>query len=225
MIREIKYVANRPVDFFTCHALFSHLTNKKLENLDINHYSKAPVFKVFMEDRIITVILDDETFKVYMKDTFIFNHKGKPITLLFLSDKEMIVEQFFKKNDYVNAQGVISYAKKINNKNICPVKFDGTFQDGLKKETLNYLAEKIGLSLDAQVIDQRNFRFEAISYKHFNTGNVHSKSNNNKLDFHNVFYFSIQGFIECEYKSNMMKCTSIGKKRSFGFGNVEIKKF
>lgn len=224
MIREIKYVANRQVDFFTCHALFSHITNKKLETLNINAYSKSPVFKVFMEDRVITIILDTEDFEKLLKDSFEFSHKGKPLTLVLWSDNEILKEQNLFENDYVNAQGVISYSTKINNKNRCPVKFDGTFNENMKQDTLKYLSEKTGIKLDSSVTDQRDFRFEAISYKHFKTGNVHSKSNNNKLDFHNVFYFSIQGFIENPCKANMMKYTSIGKKRSFGFGNIDVSK-
>ncbi len=62
-----------------------------------------------------------------------------------------------------------------------------------------------------------------ISYKHFEKKNpVFSKTNKNSLSLHDVFFFSVVGYVKCVEKANSMQFTSLGRKRSYGLGVVDL---
>lgn len=235
MIREIKYVCTASVDYFTCHALFSRITDGALSKLKLNSYSKQPQYRIYFQDRTITILINEHDINLLaqLPTSIDFNHNGKILTAILYSDIPYEIKNLFKNGDFVFASGVISYAKNLNTKDVLysekkikhqsPINPHGEILKGEKKSTIEYLENKLGIDLNSQ-ISERTFRFEIISYKHFESNkNVYSKSNNNKLSLHNVFSFELQGFVKNCETINSLEYTSIGKKRSYGFGNVYLK--
>lgn len=237
MIREIKYVCTATVDYFTCHSIFSKITDGQLSRLKLNTYSKQPSYKVSFQDRVITILVDENDFDITKELPlyFILNHQGKELNAVLMSDKEYQVKSDFKVGDFVYASGVISYAKNIGNqteiingesvtrKHKSPITPTGNFQDNQKKFTFKYLESRLGLDLSTQ-IDKRDLRFEIISYKHFESNHpVFSKSNRNKISIHNVFSFELEAYVKDVYVANSLEYQSVGKKRSYGFGNVYLR--
>ncbi|MBC7473937.1 MAG: hypothetical protein H7263_06565 [Candidatus Sericytochromatia bacterium] len=238
MIREIKYVCTASVDYFTCHALFSKISDGALSKLSLNSHSKQPEYRVFFQDRVITIIVNDEDINIVndLPKSIEFNHQGKKLITILASDTPYEIKSSFNEGQFVTAKGVISYAKNLSNpetvhnqkgvlirKHKSPIMPNGEILKGEKQATLDYLEKKLGIDLRTQTGD-RSFRFEMLSYKNFESKHsVYSKSNQKKLSLHNVFSFEIQGFIKNANTVNSLEFTSIGKKRSYGFGNIYIK--
>ncbi len=242
MLREIKYVCTENPDVFTCHSIFSWVTDNSLKSVNVNAYTKAPEFLVYSTDRVVTVIVNDEDLKLAkeLPVSLDLNHNGRVLKAVLLSNNEYIVQPKFKEGDFVCASGVISFARSLSKKEtipatenqsgkemkrnkISPVTPFGNFKDGEKQRTIKYLEDKIGLDLSNPQIDSRQFRFEMISYKHFEKKNpVFSKTNKNSLSLHDVFFFSVVGYVKCVEKANSMQFTSLGRKRSYGLGVVDL---
>lgn len=241
MLRLIKYVCSENPDVFTCHSVFSKITNQSLKSININAYTKQPQYKVFYNDRLISIIINEEDLDIvdslpqYLE---LFHNKGK-IKAILISDEEYKPIKKFNNGEYVSATGIISFAKSltipkdilVNNqvfakrKRQSPINPLGNFNQGERDRTFEYLENKIGIDIRNEQIDSRDFRFEMLSYKNFEKNKqVFSKSNNNKISLHNVFSFYIVGYIKEDSKINSLEYTSIGRKRSYGFGNIKITK-
>lgn len=229
MIKEIKYVFNSSVNYYTCHALFSRITDGYLSKMEINSHSKQPEYKISFLDRVITILINSNDFPNIIKpDVVSFNNEGKTLMGKFFSENNFLPTYNFQENEFVFASGIISYAKNLNTKELgrkhsSPINPKGEIVLSEKLHTLTYLENKLGIELLSQAND-RNFRFEMLSYKHFQGRNeVYSKTNNNKLSIHNVFSFELQGYVKNPKISNSLEYSSIGKRRSYGFGNVYLK--
>lgn len=229
MIKEIKYVFNSAVNYYTCHALFSRITDGYLSKMETNSHSKQPEYKISFLDRVITILINSNDFPNIIKpDVVSFNNEGKTLMGNFFSENDFLPTYNFQENEFVFASGIISYAKNLNTKepgrkHSSPINPKGEIVFGEKHHTLTYLENKLGIELLSQAND-RNFRFEMLSYKHFQGRNeVYSKTNNNKLSIHNVFSFELQGYVKKPKISNSLEFSSIGKRRSYGFGNVYLK--
>ena len=235
MIKKIQYIFDNEINNFTCHALFSTITSKKLENMKINCHTKQPEYSVSYQDRVITIIINEEDFGIVFDqqyfennnfETLVFQNEGKNIVGKLWKNENYQNKSNYELNDYVKARGFISYAinlsENLKKKNICPIKPNGTFVNGTRQKTLDYLEDRLGIDLRNEQINQRDFRFEMISYKHFELKNkILSKSNNQILSLHNVFSFEVEGFVK-DLKINNLEISSIGKKRTYGLGNIEI---
>lgn len=231
MIREIKYIFTESVNHLTCHALFATITDNALAKLKINAYSKPLEYKVSYQDRTITILINDEDFNVskeLVKEVKL-KHRGREIIGVLFSDNKFTPSWSFKKGDFVRLQGVLSYAKKVKEGekviHQSPVTLKGNLFLENKEHTLKYLESKLGIDLSNQ-IDFRSLRFEFISYKSFEDGyDVYSKSNNQKISFHNVFSFDFDVYVVDEKIVNSLEYSSVGKKRSYGFGNVFVRAY
>lgn len=237
MIKIIKYVCTFDPDYLTCHAIFSHVTNNQLKKIEQNAYIQKPKFKVYFEDRIVTLIYSEESFnEIKDSEKISLYHNGKEHYALKINISNYIFENN-KTNigDYVTASGVISMAKKLTiiqkidnpdkiilRKNICPVDSLGNFIAGEKQRTLDYLQKSLGIDLKTKNSDSREFRFEMISWRHLHKGKSYkSKSNPGNITLHNVFYFYVNGFVNNIESFNNLNISSIGKKRSYGLGNIQ----
>ena len=228
MIKKIKYVCDSSPDYFTCHALFSRITDGALSKIIVNPHTEQPKYRVYFEDRAIYIILK-ETEQIRVIDTpeiVEFNHKGNTIKAYFKYIKDYNKTYNYKNGDFINLGGVISYARKSEDrggKTISPFTTLGKIIPNEKTNLLNFLELRLGVDLKTQV-DSRDFRFENISYKNFDSGRkVFSKDNSNKISLQNVFSFEVKGFIKNEVVLNELEITSIGRKRSYGLGNVYIR--
>lgn len=225
MIREIKYNFNKTVDNFTCHALFSKITDGALSKLSLNSHSKQPEYKVSFQDRLITILINEDDFKLDNLPTSVqFNHCGEKINGFLTVDSQYINKKTFNVNDYLTASGVICYTKKhtTDNKNKSPINPLGQIINTEKNSIIQYLEEKTGLDISKQ-IDEKNFRIKMISYKNFeNRSPVYSKSNHQKISINNVFSFIISGYVKDADSVNSLEYRSIGKKRSYGLGNIYL---
>lgn len=237
-MREIKYVCNKTPDIFTCHSIFSKLTECGLSKIAVNAYSKQPEYAVRMDDRVITVNINEDDLSIIaeLPKELTFNHNGGTLTAILWSDKCFEIENRFHNGQFIEIFGTISMAKSLTTKkqvdrfdgslaelkSLCPITPLGNFKDGERQRTFDYLERKLGIDLRKQ-IEQRKFRFEMISYKHFEQNkSMFSISNKNKFSIHNVFNFAIQAWVVDENVLNRMQYFSIGKKRSYGLGNFHI---
>lgn len=243
MIRQIKYVCTRRPNLYTCHSLFSKITDCALSKMKVNGYSKQPDYRVGFSDRIIEVIVDDSEINVIesLPLELVFKDGNSTIKAILLEDKEFVDFTNFKKGDFVKISGMISFAKtlteskvfdvvlpngeKVKRKHTAPLNFMGNFENNDRQRTLDYLENKIGVILRGEQLEKKEFRpnFSPVSYKQFNEDHVVKSGNNgHKMSFHNIVMFTMFGFVQAPALINKMNATSIGRKRSYGFGHVTV---
>lgn len=241
-MKKITYQCSMNPDHFTLHALFSCITDNAIKNLNVNPHTKPPHYKIWMEDRCIFIILEESFLKPALLIDYAFNHKGSSIKLKYISCQEVEtlgpIRDRVINGDFVIVDGTMNYGisykvtengkDKVRNK--CPIDFFGNFiqlpgTKSVRQHTFEYLKENTGLNfLVPQIDSQADIRFEPINYKSFKSSlsGVSSKSNQQSLDFHNVFHLHAKAQVVDAYKANSLCTTSIARKRTYGFGNLTI---
>lgn len=246
MIRQIKYVCSKRPNVYTCHSLFSKITNCNISKIAVNGYTKQPDYRVSFVDRVIEIIVDDKEITVLnnLPVEISFSNGSDSIRAVLLEDKEFVDFTNFKIGDFVKITGMVSLSKtltenkifevvlpngeKVKRKHVGSVNFMGVFESGDRQRTLDYFENKIGVLLRTGQLEAKKFspNFSPISYKQFDEGHIVKSGNNgHKMSFHNVFLFTMFGIVNNADLANKMNATSIGKKRSYGFGNVTLNGF
>lgn len=245
-MKKIIYQCNRQPDHFTVHALFNSVTDNFYANLVTNSHSLKRPYKTWFSDRLINLIVEDD---VHLNlQSYTFNHHGEKILLKMVSIEDYVSEYHYNAGDFVVVEGVISYCISVSSdvhgrkmmanpsktsKKICPIDLHGNFvthkfKDGrsAREITLDYLHTNTGLLFNTAQIDQRSeIRFEPLNYKSFKKPDgqdVYSQTNAQSIDFHNLFYFHATALVQNPETVNGLSVSSIGRRRSYGFGNINI---
>lgn len=243
-MKKIIYQCNRQPDHFTLHALFNSVTNNFYTTIISNMHAQPRMHKTWFNDRIITIIVEDDV-PLHLT-SYQFSHYDGIISLKPISCEDIGVEQQFTNSEFVVVEGVISYcihatteqhgrtnSRGAPSKKICPIDLKGNFvlhktKDGrsARQCLMDYLKTHTGLNVDVAQIDQRaDVRFEPLNYKTFQRPDgqqVHSKRNGQQIDIHNAFYFHATAQVVDAEKTNNLSVTSIGRRRSYGFGNLVV---
>ncbi len=199
MIRKIIYQAERQPTHFTMHALFAYITNK----LTPQNY------RVYISGHQIEILIDDTNIQLYLLDQYIFKSLGEMIVNK-ISDTPYTVINTYNNGDLVNVNGLLLYTCNLNNQEVSPV----TCNNKIKQETrdlfLNYLQTNLGVdvkngSLSVNKISR--FEFDKPGY----------------LEFNSIMKIDINGRVIDSNKINALQYKAIGRKKSFGFGNFNVR--
>lgn len=183
-------------------------------------------FKIWHDGRTIFIIMDEDKIQNNASN---FSFEGIKIKLL---RTVTFNPSNFIKGDIVSLNGVINYAYKHYKdengvvlkkpKESCPVTMKGTLKSEMKISFLEYLENTTGLALKNMTEDKERLRFERlfIDEKDIYQQKVMTK----KIMIKNLILIS--GLLEVidENKANALAYKMIGKKRSYGFGNMTLEK-
>lgn len=218
---KMRFLCSEQPNNMTLHCLYTSIRflNQKEQKDD-------ELFQIWNDGRTIFIVIDEDKIENKQKE-FSFDVPGsKSIKIKHLSS-EPLVEGDFKEGDYVYFRGVISYSYKHyeNNqsnkyKESCPVNMKGSFKEGLKTPTFNYLERVTGLDFIAEKNTDK-IRFERLfTDEHEINENRITK----KILFKNIFSIdSTLKIKDLKAFKNILR-GSIGKKKTYGFGKFFVDK-
>lgn len=196
------------------HALFSSLTNNRLKTLKADMY-RQPDFKIWDDEYKIFIVVDEKNHDLFGElhcQDFEFFHENQNIKLKFKS-KSSFESCDIEKNAVVRFRGVLSYARKEKNKHICPVKGEGFISMEEKQKFIEYFERTTGLTI-------KDCEVQQVSVQQLPSSK--SKTNGKDVLLNNVFAIVGVSVVDNSEKANKLAVSSIGKKRSYGFGNVFV---
>lgn len=215
---KLTFVANSKVDNDTLHSLYTTLRfkEKKIENLQED-------FKVWNEGRNIFIIMEkDKIENESMSFEFISKNK-EYIKIKKLSGQDLSVDGF-QVGDFVKVSGFISYAQKIKQDNgktieICPLDFKGNIKN--KDKFIHYLNNSTGLDFSENIDSNDRVIINRLLVSDIGVDN---KDNKSKVFMKNIIMINaIVKVIDVDL-ANSLVFRSIGKKRSYGMGNLCVEK-
>jgi len=183
-------------------------------------------FKIWQDGRTIFIIMDEDKIENNASNFSFSNIKIKFIR------KIPLTQNHFMKGDIVSFSGVINYVYKHYKdengmllkkpKESCPVNMEGKFKSGLKIPFLEYLENTTGLAFKNMAEDKERLRFERLFSDEKDI--YQNNTNQKKIMIKNLILIS--GLLEVidENKANALAYKMIGKKRSYGFGNMTVEK-
>ena len=196
------------------HALFSKLTNNRLKTLKTDMY-RQPEFKIWDDEYKIFIVVDENNHDLFGElhcQDFEFSHENQKIALKFKGKSNF--EPFeIEKEKVVRFRGVLSYARKEKNKHICPVKGEGFVSISEKQKFIEYFAKTAGL-------DIKDCEVQQVPAQHLPQSK--SKTNGKDIYLNNVFAIVGVSVVTNSEKTKKISVSSIGKKRTYGFGNIFI---
>ncbi|MDI6977117.1 hypothetical protein [Serratia sp. Se-RSBMAAmG] len=215
---KLTFVANSKVDNDTLHSLYTTLRfkEKKIENLQED-------FKVWNEGRNIFIIMEkDKIENESMSFEFISKNK-EYIKIKKFSGQDLSVDGF-QVGDFVKVSGFISYAQKIKQDNgktieICPLDFKGNIKN--KDKFIHYLNNSTGLDFSENIDSNDRVIINRLFVSDIG---INNKDNESKVFMKNIIMINaIVKVIDVDL-ANSLFFRSIGKKRSYGMGNLFVEK-
>lgn len=205
MIRKIEYLCSEKPSIYTAHSLFSKITEQGLKDLKVNMYSKQPEFKVLIQENAIVIIINTNDLSILssLPSEYAFFNDDKKLIARLTKDEVFSVKSNLSLNDNVSIKGSIMLPRNIT-----------------KLKIKDYLENKIGINIYKFNIKEHIDYIHHTKYK--TSKNVYSKSNNNQLFIHNTIEFDFLAKVKNLDVINSLESTSIGRKRSYGFGNINI---
>lgn len=215
---KLFFVSDKTVSEKTLHSLYTTIRflNDKVSNLEED-------FKIWNEGRSIFIIMDENKIE-NLKNEFAFRNKGKDIKIKFVS-KEKFILPSIKEDDIVTISGTLCYTYKYYNEDkiveVCPININGKFKEKTKKSFINYLEINTGLNFLQAVDSKEDVRFERlfIDEKEIYNNNINKKVLNKNI----VLVQATLKVINPE-KTKALFYKMIGKKKSYGFGNMSVYK-
>lgn len=196
------------------HALFSKVTNNRLKKLKTDMY-RQPDFKIWDDEYKVFIVVDENNEDLFSElncQDFEFFHENQKITLKFKNKSSF--ECFnVEKNTVVRFRGMLSYARKEKSKHICPVKGEGFISMDEKQKFVEYFLNNTGIAI-------KDCEVQQISAQRLPSSK--SKTNGQDVLLNNIFGILGVGIIEDNEKAKRLMVSSVGKKRSYGLGNVFI---
>lgn len=215
---KLTFVANSKIDNDTLHSLYTTLRfkEKKIENLQED-------FKVWSEGRNVFIIMEkDKIENESMSFEFISKNK-ESIKIKKFSEQDLSVDGF-QVGDFVKVSGFISYAQKIKQDNgktieICPLDFKGNIKN--KDKFIHYLNNSTGLDFSENIDSNDRVIINRLLVSDIGVDN---KDNKSKVFMKNIIMINaIVKVIDVDL-ANSLVFRSIGKKRSYGMGNLCVEK-
>lgn len=218
---KLFFVANKIPSEETLHSLYTSVRfeNEKIQNLNED-------FKIWNDGRSIFIIMDNDKIE-NIKDiySFIDNNKKDEIKIKLISQKPYNIPDL-KVDDIVTITGTLCYTYKHHNQNktieSCPINMKGKFKDGTKQPFLKYLNEKTGLNFSQAVESKEDVRFERLFT---DEKDIYSNNITKKVLVKNIILVQATLRVEDPEITKSLFYKMIGKKKSYGFGNMTIEKY
>lgn len=218
---KMRFICNEQPNNITLHCLYT-----SVRFLNEKEQKEDELFQIWNDGRSVFIVMDEDRIENKSKD-FSFDIKdGKTIKIKLIGTEPLALEDF-NVGDYVYFRGVLSYSHKYyngeNSKKFiesCPVNMKGSFKEGLKTSTFNYLEKVTGLDFNSEK-DRNSIRFERIFTDEHN---IYKGQIDKKILFKNII--SIDATLKIKDLESFKKILkgSIGKKKSYGFGKFFIDK-
>lgn len=218
---KMRFICNEQPNNITLHCLYT-----SVRFLEEKEQKEDELFQVWNDGRSVFIVMDESKIENHSKE-FSFEVKDKNTLKVKLIGIEPLKLEDFKVGDYVYIRGVFSYSYKHYNdktskkyKESCPVNMKGSFKEGLKTSTFNYLEKTTGLDFNAEKNTDK-IRFERIfTDEHEINQNQITK----KILIKNLI--TIDATLKIKNLESFEKILkgSIGKKKSYGFGKLFIDK-
>ena len=148
---KMRFICNEQPNNITLHCLYT-----SVRFLEEKEQKEDELFQVWNDGRAVFIVMDESKIENHSKE-FSFEVKDKNTLKVKLIGIEPLKLEDFKVGDYVYIRGVFSYSYKHYNdktskkyKESCPVNMKGSFKEGLKTSTFNYLEKTTGLDFNAE---------------------------------------------------------------------------
>lgn len=213
---QIMFVSNMKIDNDTLHSLYTTIRFKedKISNLKER-------FKVWNEGRNIYIIIEKE--KIENTNTYFefLSKNGEIIKIKKFSEKDVNFENV-NIGDFVKVSGIISYAYKEKMPDgkivdICPIDFKGNIKN--KEKLAYYLTKNTGLDFEKDIEFKDRVLINRLFLEDIGLSNNDKKS---KVFIKNLIMINAILPVKDEKIANLLNISSIGKKRSYGLGNLFI---
>ncbi len=229
-LKKITLIANHIPNHLTLHAIFSDI--RWGEQLKPNHFDDEN-FKIWNVDKQIYLIIPEDKILGKLKPEYKHYVNGKLFTLKVKElNRQDYIFTTFHMNDVVCIEGILNYHIKYKEGNTvklqCPINLEGKFKTDAKNKSvkqhfLKYLTDSIGIDCYSISEKTEQFRLERIFFEE-NEQHLDVNHEHKKVLFKNLIYVYIKGKIDNPDTLNRLQYSSIGKRRSYGFGNLFIQK-
>lgn len=218
---KMRFICNEQPNNITLHCLYT-----SVRFLNEKEQKEDELFQIWNDGRSVFIVIDEDKIENKSKE-FSFDVKDGKTIKIKLIGMEPLMSEDFNVGDYVYFRGVLSYSHKYYNADnpkkfieSCPVNMKGSFKEGLKTSTFNYLEKVTGLDFNAEKTTDK-VRFERIftDEHEINKGQV-----TKKILFKNIISIDATLKIKDLESFNKILKGSIGKKKSYGFGKFFIDK-
>lgn len=212
---KLSFISNKVIDSYILHSLYTTIRFKenKISNLKED-------FKVWKEGKNIFIILEENKIE-NKKELYEFNNG---IKIKFLK-KESISKTNFELGDWVRIEGIFSYAYKSTkdkNKEICPIDFKGNFNNIKNKEQFcYYLTNKTGADFFKSIDSKDRVAIKRLFLEDIG---LLERKNETKVLMKNLIMINAVVEVVDQEVVNFLNYSSIGKKRSYGLGNMSVTK-
>lgn len=220
---KLTFIADKNITAETLHSLYTSIRFKEdKKEVDEN-------FKVWSEGRSAFIIIDEDKIENDQEQFLFITHDQKQIKIKLMRKQNLTIQNEFKSGDQVSVFSVLSHSKKHftdlhENKmqkgiEYCVLDIMSKFKKGEKQDFLNYLTKETGLDF-VEAEKNKTVKFERIMS---DEQDIFNNSVSKKVAIRNIIAINADKIkvIE-EDKVNSLSFRQIGKRKSFGFGNVSI---
>lgn len=216
--KKIVFICNKTPNRLTCHSLFRKISGLK----------EIEEFKVELAGKFINIFINQNDIYELNKEYVFFDKKTRENIVCKLVKVDDLNLFYFENNDFVNIIGTVSYAIKFNNgKKQCPINFKGEFDyrklnEQNKNTFIKFLNNNIGIDFNSNILLNKTDRlldYSPFSREFLDESDI--EKSKEKL-FLNVFSFNFQSTVKNKDVLNKLAIKSIGKDKSYGFGNLSI---
>lgn len=215
---KIMFVSNMKIDNDTLHSLYTSIRFKdnKIPNL-------KEKFKIWNEGRNIYIIMEKSKIENQDVNFEFISKKGEVIKVKKFNEQSVNFEKPIV-GDFIRVSGIISYAykEKISdgkNIEICPIDFKGNIKDDSK--FAYYLTKNTGLDFEKSIKHKDRVMINRLFIEDLGLSNDKNKS---KVFIKNLIMVNaIVEIVDADIAQSLY-LTSIGKKRSYGLGNLFLEK-
>lgn len=217
------WVCSQMPNSLTLHALY---TSIRIGN-KINE-SKPQIegenFKIWQNGKAIYIIMDSDKIE-NNSNFFDFCNGFQKIRLISIKDYDMPLWN----NDFINISGKFIYSYKYYDekntkkyKEVCPIGLNGLLKldngkNQIKTSFIEYMERNTGLNFIDYLKNTSSLRFERV---YEDEKDINNEKNKKKILFKNIIYINANLKINNIENLNKLYYSSIGKKRTYGFGSL-----
>lgn len=215
---KMMFVANMKIDNDTLHSLYTTIRFKK-EKID----NLKETFKVWHEGRNIYIIIGKDKIENDGNLFEFISKNGDVIKIKKFNEQDVTIPEL-SLGDFVNISGVISYANKQkaedgNIVEICPVDFKGNIKN--QEKLAYYLTKNTGLDFEKNIDSKDRVLINRLFLEDLGLSNDDKKS---KVFIKNLIMINAIVQVKNVEIAKSIYVNSIGKKRSYGLGNLFLEK-
>lgn len=215
---KIMFIANMKIDNDTLHSLYTSVRFKEEKICNLQEK-----FKVWNDGRNIFIIIERNKVE-NDSNYFEFNSKSGELIKIKKFNTESVKTEDLKVGDFVRVSGIISYSTKEKQPDgkvfeLCPVDFKGNIKN--KDKFAYYLTKSTGLDFIKGINFNDRVSIERLFVSDLGFLNDDQKS---KVFIKNLIMINAIVEISDAEKVNELYFNSVGKRKSYGLGNLLVEK-